>query len=190
MLDRLTHGRTEARVNMTKKQSATVISVTSCDYPSEPDQVSGPRRHRGDIMTVEKRSALMSRIRGRDTKPEQAVAMMLARGGFFHETQARDLPGRPDFVMRDVRLAVMVDGDFWHGWRFATWRDKLSPAWEGKIAANRARDARNLRLLRRQGWKIIKLWEHQIQDDSAGCETRIKKIWFEQAVKLGVHRSA
>ena len=156
------------------------------DYPPEPNSSVVPRRHRGDIMTSEKRSALMSRIRGKDTKPEQAVAMMLARRGFFHETQARDLPGRPDFVMREVRLVLMVDGDFWHGWRFATWRDKLSPTWEEKIAANRTRDARNIRSLRKQGWKVVKLWEHQIKNDPDGCEARIKRIWFDQALTLKV----
>lgn len=123
----------------------------------------------------------MSRIRGRDTGPERAVAMMLAKGGFFHETQARDLPGRPDFVMRDVRLVILVDGDFWHGWRFNLWRDKLSPKWEEKIAANRKRDARNIRLLRQGGWMVVKLWEHQVTHDPEVCARRIKAAWFRQA---------
>ena len=137
-------------------------------------------------MSVDKRSALMSRIKGRDTKPERTVGLMLAKAGFFHETQVRCLPGRPDFVMRDVKLVVTVDGDFWHGWRFAIWRDKLSPRWKEKIAANRARDARNLRLLRGLGWKVVKLWEHQVEDVPEECEIRIRKAWYEQARKFGM----
>lgn len=186
MPGRLTPGKAGFLINMNTKQTTTAIPVDVLENPSKPDHVNGVRRHRGDIMTPEKRSALMSRIRGRDTKPERTVAMMLARGGFFHETQARDLPGRPDFVMRDVRLVVMVDGDFWHGWRFASWRNKLSPDWEKKISANRARDARNLRSLRGQGWKVIKIWEHQVENDPDGCEIRIKRIWFVQAIKLKI----
>ena len=76
------------------------------------------RLHRGDIMSRETRSAVMSRIKGKDTKCELAVGALLSGAGFRFETHARDLPGRPDFVLRDERVAVFVDGDFWHGWRF------------------------------------------------------------------------
>lgn len=83
------------------------------------------RRHRGDIMSAEKRSAVMAKIKGRDTGPERIVAGLLRDAGLTFENHARDLPGRPDFVFRDRRVAVFVDCDFWHGWRFPVWRDKL-----------------------------------------------------------------
>src|SRR5262249_37749020 len=67
-------------------------------------------------------------------------------------------------------------GDFWHGWRFPQWRDKLSEKWESKIAQNRMRDRRNHARLRRQGWTIVRVWEHQIERDLAGCLSRIKHI--------------
>jgi DNA mismatch endonuclease (patch repair protein) len=126
------------------------------------------RRHRGDI-----RSRVMARIRGRDTGPERTVAAGLAVLGLTYESHARDLPGRPDFVMRDIKLAIFVDGDFWHGWRFPTWRDKLSVAWEAKIETNRKRDARNFRRLRSAGWTVIRLWEHQLKRDAGRCLRRI-----------------
>jgi len=126
-------------------------------------------------MSPVKRSALMSRIRGRDTKPEKAIEMMLRAIGINFETHCRDLPGRPDFVLRDLRIAIFVDGDFWHGWRFPVWRLKLSEKWEKKIETNRVRDARNQRLLRRQGWKVIRIWEHQIEKDPEICAIRIQK---------------
>ena len=116
----------------------------------------------------------MSRIRGRDTGPERAVADILTAAGIDFETQGRDLPGRPDFVFRGARVVVLVDGDFWHGWRFPLWRDKLSPAWEAKIEGNRKRDLRNMRRLRHQGWKVIRLWEHQIRSDPQRCMARIR----------------
>lgn len=135
----------------------------------------GERQHRGDIMSPEKRSAVMSRIRGRGTKPEAAVQAMLEGLGVPFETHARDLPGRPDFVIRDARVVILVDGDFWHGWRFDEWRLRLSEHWERKIAANRRRDARNRKLLRAGGWTIIRLWEHQVRDSPARCRRRIRR---------------
>src|SRR4051794_31402439 len=98
------------------------------------------RAHRGDFMSPATRSRVMSRIRGKNTGPERIVAELLARAGLIAEPQARDLPGRPDFVLRKHRVVIFVDGDFWHGWRFSTWRHKLSEKWELKIDANRRRD--------------------------------------------------
>ena len=125
------------------------------------------RLHRGDIMSPATRSALMARIRGKGTRPELLVAELLKSVGIVFDEHARDLPGRPDFVLRDFRVAVFVDGDFWHGWRFPKWRLKLSEKWEVKIEGNRLRDARNFRALRRGGWRVVRIWEHQIERNPA-----------------------
>jgi DNA mismatch endonuclease (patch repair protein) len=135
-------------------------------------------------MSPETRSRVMGRIRGRDTGPERVVAAGLTALGFRFESHARDLPGRPDFVMREIKLAIFVDGDFWHGHRFALWRDKLSPAWELKIAGNRKRDTRNFRLLRAQGWKVVRLWEHQLDRNAKACLRRVTKIVAERSAVL------
>jgi len=126
-------------------------------------------------MSPEKRSAVMAKIRGRDTGPERVVAGLLRDAGLTFESHARDLPGRPDFVFRDRRVAVFVDGDFWHGWRFPVWRDKLSEAWEAKIEATRLRDCRNFRRLRRSGWRVVRIWEHQLARDPEGSLARVTK---------------
>ncbi len=104
----------------------------------------------------------MSRIRGKDTLPERMVGKAFASLNLIWEGHARDLPGRPDFVFRKEQVVVFVDGDFWHGWRFPQWKDKLSVEWEEKISRNRARDQRNHQRLRRMGWQVLRLWEHQI----------------------------
>jgi DNA mismatch endonuclease, patch repair protein len=127
-------------------------------------------------MSPEKRSAVMARIRGKDTGPELRVASALITRGWDFETHARDLPGRPDIVFRAPMVAVFIDGDFWHGWRFPVWRDKLSEAWEAKIEANRRRDTRNFRKLRRSGWTVVRLWEHQVKRDLAGCIARVEGL--------------
>lgn len=132
-----------------------------------------PRRHRGDTMSPETRSAVMARIKGKDTLPERQVAALLGPHGLSWESHAADLPGRPDLVFRDAKVAIFVDGDFWHGYRFPQWRDKLSVKWEEKIQRNRERDARNQRKLRRMGWKVVRLWEHQISDNPASVKRRV-----------------
>ena len=125
-------------------------------------------------MSPEKRSAVMSRIRGKDTGPERIIATALGEIGLKWENHAKDLPGRPDFVFRKQRVAVFVEGDFWHGWQFPRWRDKLSEKWELKIEMNRIRDRRNHRKLRRKGWSVIRIWEHQIKKDLPMCIERVR----------------
>lgn len=160
---------------MPRKQSVTKRSDTQ-PAQGEPLQSGSMRRHRGDIMSPEKRSYVMSRIRGKDTGPERAVSEALMSRGWEFETHAKDLPGRPDILFRASMVAVFIDGDFWHGWRFPVWRDKLSEAWEAKIEANRQRDARNFRKLRRSGWTVIRLWEHQVLRDLHNCIARIESL--------------
>ena len=60
-------------------------------------------------------------------------------------------------------VAVFVDGDFWHGWRLPAWERKLSKFWRDKLRANRARDQRNFRRLRARGWKVIRVWQHELR---------------------------
>jgi len=132
------------------------------------------RTHRGDITTPEIRSRVMSRIRGRDTGPERAMLALLQAAGFVPECQARDLPGRPDFVLRTERVAVFVDGSFWHGWRFSQWRHKLSEKWDAKIEANRRRDRRNHSRLRCMGWKVVRIWDFQLERDPLRCLDRVQ----------------
>lgn len=115
----------------------------------------------------------MSRIKGRDTGPEKTMASVFASKGLSWEVHDQNLPGRPDFVFRNEKVAVFVDGDFWHGWRFAQWRDKLSVKWEAKIEGTRRRDTTNHRRLRRMGWKVVRLWEHQIKQDQKKCLERV-----------------
>ncbi|MGE0055385.1 MAG: very short patch repair endonuclease [Hyphomicrobium sp.] len=126
-------------------------------------------------MSRDKRSAVMARIKGYDTGPERQIAAMLAAAGLESERHSRDLPGRPDFVFREQKVAVFVDGDFWHGWRFSAWRHKLSEKWDSKIEGNRRRDDRNRRRLRRMGWKVLRVWEHQVKSDIEACVDRVTR---------------
>ena len=76
---------------------------------------------------------------------------------------------------KDGEYLVFVEGDFWHGWRLPAWERKLSPFWRDKLRTNQERDQRNFRRLRALDWKVIRLWQHQVQSDIRACAARITK---------------
>lgn len=135
-----------------------------------------PGGHQGDIMPPEVRSRVMARIKGKDTGPERIVVTALNELGLSFDQHAADLPGRPDVVFRDLKLAVFIDGDFWHGWRFPLWEHKLSDRWRAKIRATRQRDQRNFRKLRRAGWVVMRIWEHELEADPTRCIAKIVAV--------------
>jgi DNA mismatch endonuclease (patch repair protein) len=97
------------------------------------------------------------------TKPERDVAAGLRAKGLGFENHCRDLPGTPDFVFRSRRIALFVDGDFWHGWEFFARAAKLSEFWKRKIRGNMDRDRRVDRELKNMGWTVVRVWEHDIE---------------------------
>jgi DNA mismatch endonuclease (patch repair protein) len=129
-----------------------------------------------DIMSRAKRSALMSRIRGTDTGIERRIFECLSDRRVPFERHSRDLPGKPDIVLQWAKLAVFVDGDFWHGWQLPRWGHKLPPRWREKITANRKRDQRNFARLRRRGWCVLRVWEHDVKRDPEAVVDRILQV--------------
>ena len=115
----------------------------------------------------------MSQVRGTGTSLEIAVQNRIDRYQMRYETNVRVLPGAPDLVFRRAKVAVFLDGDFWHGYRFSTWSHTLTPHWRAKIAANRARDLRNRRRLRRAGWRVLRFWQHELKSDLDRCAQKI-----------------
>jgi DNA mismatch endonuclease (patch repair protein) len=128
-----------------------------------------------DNLTPQQRSYCMARIKGRDTGLERLIRSALHRLGLRFRKHVAALPGRPDIVFPRARVAVFIDGDFWHGYRFPAWEPSLSRFWRRKIAANRARDRRNFRRLRRMGWTVIRIWQHTSRRDLTGVLDRITR---------------
>jgi DNA mismatch endonuclease, patch repair protein len=118
-----------------------------------------------DIMTVAQRSALMSRIRGRGNKStEDRLARLLRKCGICGWRRHEAIVGRPDFVFRSQRVAVFVDGCFWHGCpKHFTAPKARASFWREKIAGNRRRDLSVASKLRRKGWTVIRIWEHALR---------------------------
>ncbi|MDE2934180.1 MAG: very short patch repair endonuclease [Chloroflexota bacterium] len=125
--------------------------------------------------TPEQHSRRMARVPSEDTSIEIAVRRALHARGLRFRKNVRSLPGTPDLVFPRARVAVFVDGDFWHGWRLPAWRDSLSPYWVEKIERNRRRDRRNFARLRRQGWVVIRVWEHDILNDLQRVTDRVEE---------------
>ena len=123
-----------------------------------------------DVFTPEQRSAVMARIKGRDTGPERTVRRLLTAMGVRYRLQRRDLPGRPDLALGPRRLAIFVHGCFWHGHdcpRGSRKPKQNAAFWEAKIARNRARDTRNVAELEAMGWRALTLWECGLKDEAA-----------------------
>lgn len=116
----------------------------------------------------------MSRVRNRDTGPEVALRRALwltgVRGWRLHP---KGVPGRPDLVFRRRRLAVFVDGAFWHGHPDYYW-GQSGAFWDEKIARNRARDARVSDELAADGWTVLRVWDFEVEKDPMGCAERVR----------------
>lgn len=132
-----------------------------------------------DVMTPRQRRKAMKSNRGR-TRPEKAFASALWRLGYRYLTSdgyrkrfGFRLPGNPDVILLGIQVVIFVDGCFWHGCtRCHDFRASCSSAWQAKIDGNRARDARNRQKLRRMGWRVWRVWEHDLR----------KKSTFEKSV--------
>jgi len=124
---------------------------------------------------------IMSRVRSKDTRPEMLVRRELWRRGYRYRLHRRDLPGRPDLVFGPARVAVFVDGDFWHGnagrVRELDSLADLFPSntewWVNKIEANMARDERVTSELEELGWLVIRAWESDILRNVGGVVDQI-----------------
>jgi DNA mismatch endonuclease (patch repair protein) len=115
-----------------------------------------------DVLTPRQRSYNMARISGKNTGPELALRRALWAEGLRYRVHYR-LPGRPDIVFPRHKVAVFVDGCFWHRCPVHSSAPKTNRAfWEKKISGNCARDAKVSETLHLMGWKVVRFWEHEI----------------------------
>ena len=125
------------------------------------------------------RGQLMSRVRSTgNLTTEKRLASLLRRAGLSGWRRHQPLPGRPDFVWLKLKVAVFVDGCFWHGHdcgKNVTPKTNTA-AWLEKINRNKARDRRINRLLRRNGWKVVRIWECKLAKNPDHCVARIRNV--------------
>ena len=118
----------------------------------------------------------MARVRGRGNKStEEKLASLFRRAGIKGWRRHLHLTGTPEFVFPKKRLVIFVDGCFWHGCpKHATFPATHREFWSKKFAANKARDRRVNRTLRNGGWRVMRIWEHDIAKRSAACIRKIQ----------------
>ena len=123
-----------------------------------------------DVFSPEKRSAVMRRVKGRDTGPEMVVRRALRARGVCYRLGGASLPGRPDVVMKGRRAVIFVHGCFWHGHdcaRGARQPKANADYWLAKIGRNRERDRTSEEALAAEGWRVLTLWECELKDAEA-----------------------
>jgi DNA mismatch endonuclease, patch repair protein len=145
-------------------------------YPDPKAPEAGGRKTTVDHMTPAQRSHAMKCVKLKNGPLEMLIQRELRSLGLSFSRNCKRLPGSPDIVFVKKKVAVFIDGDFWHGWRLPSWEHKLSAFWKLKLRANRKRDQRNFRRLRADGWKVIRLWEHAILSDCDRCIDRILQL--------------
>jgi DNA mismatch endonuclease (patch repair protein) len=137
------------------------------------------RRERDPAVT----SRMMAAVKSKDSAAELALRRELHRRGFRFRLHARDLPGRPDLVFPRHRVALFVDGDFWHG---NAWRIRGLPSleaqfpnrtawWTAKIRRNMERDREVSAALKDIGWNVVRTWESEVLTDTGAVADRVER---------------
>lgn len=140
-----------------------------------------------DVFDKATRSAVMRRVKGRDTRPEMTVRKALTRLGARYRLHRKDLPGHPDIVLPGRRLALFVHGCFWHGHdcpRGARVPKQNRDYWVAKVDRNRARDRRTGQELAALGWRVETIWECDLKD-AAALEARLRALLAPSASSHG-----
>ncbi len=126
-----------------------------------------------DVYSVEKRSAVMRRVKGKDTSPELAVRKALTALGARYRLHRKDPLGKPDIVLPGRKLALFVHGCFWHGHycsRGSRVPKQHRDYWVSKVARNRGRDTRTREALAALGWRVETIWECELKDPAGSTE--------------------
>jgi DNA mismatch endonuclease (patch repair protein) len=124
------------------------------------------------------RSDLMRKIRSDKTAPEILLQKALRKEKIKFKKNCVNVIGKPDIALIDRKIAIFVDGEFWHGYRWKQKKKKIKDNrdyWIPKIERNIARDKKNNRKLRESGWQVIRFWQQQLIKDIPKCIQKIKK---------------
>jgi len=131
-----------------------------------------------DKLSSEKRSRLMSRVHHNNTAPEMMLRRALWSSGHRYRLKTSPkLPGSPDLLFPRTKIAIFVDGCFWHGCPIHGTQPKTNVVfWQKKIARNRERDVQVDEKLMLLGWHVVRLWQHEIEQDISGCVAQITRL--------------
>ncbi|MGZ5050471.1 MAG: very short patch repair endonuclease [Methylobacter sp.] len=164
------------RLAMSKLLTFQQTIMTSPTVTRSIKSICDTRGQNSDVMTPEQRSRCMSKIKGKNTGPEMRLRRALWAIGMRYRLNS-SLPGRPDLVFQGKKLAVFVDGCFWHGCpEHAVFPKSNIEFWETKIKGNIARDEKINNVLEALGWQVFRIWEHEIKDNVQSVVDKITML--------------
>lgn len=140
-------------------------------YEKAPIKVPRFKESEG-FYTSAKRSKHMAKIKSKNTKPEVKLRQALYAKGFRYRIHNKKLPGNPDLSNKAKKVAIFVDGEFWHGYNWAVKKTKIKANrgfWIPKIERNMQRDHENNAKLGQMGFRVFRFWEHEIKKDLGRC---------------------
>jgi len=130
-----------------------------------------------DNLSREKRSKVMASIRGKNTKPEVTIRKILWKKGMRYRLHNKSVFGTPDISIKKKKIAIFVDGCFWHGCNRCYKEPKTNVEfWRNKIIQNKKRRIKVRRHLKKEGWRILEFWEHEINSDPVLVSKKIKLV--------------
>ena len=121
----------------------------------------------------------MSKIRSHDTTPEVLFRKRLWSLGYRYRKNYKRLSGKPDIVFTKHKVAIFIDGEFWHGFNWQEKKGKIksnSEYWIGKIEGNIERDRKNVQALEDDGWKVLRFWMHEIKREPDTCLKNVEQL--------------
>ena len=131
-----------------------------------------------DLLPTKKRSELMAKIHSRDTKFEREFIVSLRKATRKKfQINAASIKGKPDIVFQKDKVCIFLDSNFWHGWYYPRWKHLLkNDFWREKIENNRKRDRKTTAYLSKNGWTVLRFWEHQIKNPDESIRKILKEI--------------
>lgn len=151
-------------------------------HEKEIDLIKVPRfEEKLGFYTTKQRSKTMSKIRGKNSVPELLLRKGLWAKNFRFRLHRKDLPGRPDLAIEKYKLAIFVDGDFWHGYQSNLRQPKTNPGfWGPKIERNKQRDRFVNQTLTEMGYTVMRFWEHEVKQNLDACINQVM-LYIEAA---------
>lgn len=151
-------------------------------YPIEKDVIHVPRFEESEgFYTTKQRSKTMSKIRGKNSIPELLLRKALWVKNIRFRLHRKDLPGKPDLVIEKYKLAIFVDGDFWHGYQWNVRKPKSNQGfWIPKIERNMQRDRYVSEQLTDKGYAVMRFWEHEVKTNLTACVNQVL-LYIESA---------
>jgi DNA mismatch endonuclease, patch repair protein len=159
--------------------------ASTMPYTLPEDKIKVPRfEEEAGFYTTPERSQLMAKIRAANTKPEVALRKTLWNLGLRYRIHHKGLPGKPDLVFVRWKIAVFVDGDFWHGYNWPENRQQIKKNqgfWIPKIERNMQRDREVNTQLAALGWHVLRLWSHEIEKEFGVSVLRVLRFVHEKS---------